>query len=190
MDSVKPQLPEVRQVIDAVVYVAASVDGYIARADGSLDWLPNADPDQGEDYGWSDLMASIDAVVMGRETFEVARDYPGSPYGDASVFVLTTRDLGPMPGWDVEVLNGDVHEVAAAMEQRGLQTIYVDGGTVIQSFLRAGLVRRITVTQLPILLGGGIRLFGGHETDIHLRLVSSTAYDNGWLQVTYDVTPG
>ncbi len=174
---------------DAVVYVATSVDGFIARQDGSLDWLPDAEANPSEDYGWGELMSSIDAVVMGRATFEVARVHPGSPYGDVPIFVLSTRDLDvdPDTGWEVERLSGDVDSIVADLVRRGLHRVYVDGGVVIQAFLRRGLVRRITVTQLPILLGSGIRLFGDLESDVHLHLRESRSWENGWVQLTYDV---
>ena len=176
--------------MDATVFVAATLDGFIARRDGGLDWLEATAGD--EDYGFGDLMASIDALVMGRITFEVARTAGVWHYGDTPVFVLTHRDLEIPAGWDrrVEALTGSARQVAEGLAERGMERICVDGGEVIQAFLRAGYVRRIVITRIPVLIGRGIPLFGPLGGDIALRLVRSEAYANSWTQVEYEVIGG
>ena len=176
--------------MDATVFVAMSLDGFIARRDGSLDWLEATAGD--EDYGFGDLMASIDALVMGRNTFEVARTAEAWPYGETPVVVLTHRDLEIPAGWDrpVERMTGSPPQVAASLAERRIERICVDGGEVIQAFLRAGYVRRIVITRIPVLIGRGIPLFGPLGGDIALRLVRSESYANSWTQVEYEVTGG
>lgn len=172
----------------ADVYVAASLDGFIARSDGSLDWLMDADSGDGE-YGFEEFLASVDALVMGRKTFDFVLEVGEWPYGDKPVFVLTHRRLelpGGLPG-RVEPVSGEPHEVASVLDRRDIERAYVDGGEVIRSFLRAGLVQRLIITTLPVLLGTGIPLFGVVDGDVRLRFVRHEAFDNGWTQVEYEV---
>ena len=169
------------------MYIATSLDGYIARSDGSLDWLGVTE--ENEDYGFGAFMESVDALVMGRNTYDAVMAIGEWPYGDTLVIVLTHRlleipadrtgiveatDLGPL-------------KLAEELERRGIEHVYVDGGTTIRSFLEAGLVQRMTITTIPVLIGAGIPLFGSQEGDIRLRLVDSIAYTNGLVQSTYDV---
>ncbi len=172
----------------ADVYVAASLDGFIARSDGSIDWLMDADPGDGE-YGFEEFLASVDALVMGRKTFDFVLEVGEWPYGDKPVFVLTHRRLEFPDGFPgrVERVSGEPHEVASVMDRRDIERAYVDGGEAIRSFLRAGLVQRIIITTVPVLLGSGIPLFSPLDADVQLRLVRHEAFDNGWTQVEYEV---
>jgi dihydrofolate reductase len=187
--------------VDASVFIATSLDGFIARPDGSLDWLTGAEPESGaeaadetgtepaDDYGFGALMASVDALVMGRNSFDFVLGTGMWVYGDTPVVVLTHRELVLPDGFPgrVEVSAASPEELAAELAGRGIDSVYVDGGATIQSFLRAGLVRRIIITRLPILIGSGIPLFGALEADIHLTLVRSDSFDNGFTQVEYAV---
>ncbi len=172
----------------ADVYVATSLDGFIARHDGRVDWLMDADAGPG-DYGFAHFLASVDALVMGRKTFEFVLGVGQWPYGDTPVFVVTHRDLelpGGFPG-QVETISGEPGQIAAELERRGVERAYIDGGETIHSFLRAGIVHRIIITTLPVLIGSGIPLFGPLDDDMALRLVRSESFDNGWTQVEYEV---
>ena len=171
----------------ASVYIATSLDGYIARSDGSLDWLGVAE--ENEDYGFAAFMQSVDALVMGRNTYDAVMAMGEWPYGDTLVIALTHRPLdipADLTGV-VEATELGPLELAEELDRRGIEHVYVDGGTTIRSFLEAGLVQRLTITTIPVLIGAGIPLFGPQEGDIRLRLVDSIAYTNGLVQSTYDV---
>ncbi|MDH5372759.1 MAG: dihydrofolate reductase family protein [Acidimicrobiia bacterium] len=172
----------------ASVFIATTADGFIARKNGDLDWLTGPDTG-GETFGFNEFIASVDALVMGRTTFDFVQQAGEWPYGDTPVFVLTHRDLELPPEFPgaVEALEGLPNEVAAELAARGIHHVYVDGGETIQSFLRAGLVKRIIITQVPVLIGEGISLFGPLDSDLDLHLIRSRSYANHWLQVEYEV---
>jgi len=143
------------------VYVATSLDGFIATSDGGVDWLmeiPN--PDQ-SDYGFAEFMSGVDALVMGRNTFETVLSFGSWPF-TKPVFVLS-RTLEGVPDDIVgkaEIVSGPLSTLLAGLKERGYQNLYVDGGNVIQSFLAEDLVDEMIITRIPILLGEGIPLFG------------------------------
>ena len=171
----------------ASVFVGTSVDGFMARANGSFDFLP---ADGGEPHGYDEFMASVDALVIGRNTFEVCRSFPAWPYGTKPVFVLSTRELGPVPpGAVVERMEGDPAGIAARLTERGIRHAYVDGGLTIQRFLAAGLIQRLVVTRVPVLVGSGIPLFGATPHDILLRHVATRSFASGLVQSEYEVVP-
>lgn len=176
------------------VFIATSLDGFIAREDGGIDWLEaaNAAVPPGEDCGYARFMASVDALVMGSGTFGKVLSFPEWPYGDKQVWVLS-RTLARLPGQlppSVRLLRDSPREVAARARRQGLRRLYVDGGQVIQSFLREGLVSDITLTTIPVLLGGGRPLFGALSGDVALALESSHGYPFGFVQSTYRVARG
>jgi len=171
------------------VFIATSLDGYIARADGSLDWLEaqNARIPPGEDCGYADFMADIDVLIMGRETFDKVSSFPEWPYAGKRVIVLSHRPLsGPYVRY-VESQAGEPGEILSALNSERARHVYVDGGQTIQAFLRAGLVDDLVVTCIPVLLGGGRRLFGELKTDLLLETVSSRSYPFGFVQTAYRV---
>lgn len=174
------------------VFIATSLDGYIAREDGGIDWLPmGADGD--EDYGYTALMSNVDALVMGRNTFELVLGFRGAwPYGSKRVVVLTSRplELPPRVPDTVEVMSGAPHDVVRQLAGRGIASIYVDGGNTIQRFLAEGLIRRLVITRIPVLLGRGIPLFGRLEHDVPLTHVRTTSYPSGLVQDEYAIPPG
>jgi dihydrofolate reductase len=167
------------------VFVGTSLDGYMARVDGTLDFLPD-DP---EPHGFDEFLASVDALVWGRKTYDFVQGYDGDWFfGDKPVFVLSSRDLGEPPaGAVIERLSGDATEIASALEERGFEDVYVDGGQVIQQFLRAGLIRRLVVTRIPVLIGSGIPLFGLLDDDIVLTHVATRDYPSGLVQSEYEI---
>jgi dihydrofolate reductase len=167
------------------VFVGASVDGFIARPNGDLDWLP----ENPEPHGYDELMASVDALVMGRNTFEKVLTFGAWPYGDKRVVVLSSRpvDLSAAAGGVVEQMGGPPAEIVSQLAARGAHHLYVDGGITIQRFLSAGLVERLIVTRVPVLIGDGIPLFGSLPRDVRLRHVMTRHYPSGLVQTEYDV---
>jgi dihydrofolate reductase len=169
----------------ASVFIGASVDGFIARADGGLDWLPE-DP---EPHGYDEFMAGIDAIVIGRKTFETVLGFSSWPYGDKRVVVLSSSpvDFSKVVGGVVEQMGGEPADVVAQLAATGAQHAYIDGGITIQRFLRAGLIQRLIITRIPVLLGDGIPLFGSLPHDVRLRHIATRAYPSGLVQTEYEV---
>jgi dihydrofolate reductase len=173
-----------------LVYAGLSVDGFIARADGAIDWLtvPEfAGASVGIDFGA--FMASIDALVMGRRTFDTVRDMRPWPYGDAPVVVLSHRELELSPGQGgvVELEAGDPAEVVARQAAKGRLRLYVDGGATVAAFLAADLIDELVLTTVPVLIGDGIRLFGALPGDRRLELVDVAHGPPGFVQTRYRV---
>ena len=171
--------------MQASVFVGTSLDGFMARPDGALDFLP---PGGGEPHGYEEFMATVDALVIGRNTFDVVLAFDAWPYGDKPVFVLSTRALPPVPpGAVVERMSGEPGEITSALAARGIRHAYVDGGITIQRFLQAGLIQRLIVTRVPVLIGTGIPLFGPLQKDIRVEHVRTQAYRSGLVQSEYRV---
>lgn len=169
----------------ASVFIGTSVDGFIARVNGELDWLP---PGGGEPHGYDEFMATVDALVIGRKTFETVLTFDTWPYGQKPVFVLSTRPLAPAPpSAVVERMLGTPAEIVSHLAARGLRHIYVDGGITIQGFLQAGLIQRLIITRVPVLIGSGIPLFGATPRDIPLKHVATREYASGLVQSEYAV---
>ena len=169
----------------ASVFIATTLDGFIARANGDLDWLP---PGGGEPHGYDEFMATVDALVIGRKTFETVLTFDMWPYGERPVFVLSTRPLPSAPfGAVVERMSGPPAEIVSQLAARGVRHVYVDGGITIQRFLQAGLIQRLIITRIPVLIGAGIPLFGALQRDIALRHVATRQYASGLVQSEYEV---
>lgn len=169
----------------ASVFIATSLDGFIARADGGIDWLPVGG---GEPHGYEEFIATVDALVIGRKSYETVLGFDPWPYGDKPVFVLSSGTLTPTPpGAVVEQMSGDPVEIVSRLATRGIRHIYVDGGITIQRFLQAGLIQRLIITRIPVLLGSGIPLFGPLQRDIVLRHVSTRSLGGGLVQSEYTV---
>lgn len=199
------------------VFIATSVDGFIARADGRIDWLEpvpaGADPAEGgapgdggaapdgtdgaapegaapaEDYGYAEFMQEVDALVMGRATYEQALRFDPWPYEGRRVIVFS-RSLVPRtdaaPG-DVEVTAEEPEALFERLAREGIARVYVDGGQVVTACLRAGLIDRMTLTRIPVLLGEGIPLFGALSSDVRLEHLRTRSFPSGYVQTTYRV---
>lgn len=171
----------------ASVYIATSVDGYIARPDGGIDWLDIVEMPEGNDLGYTDLIESIDGLVMGRNTFEAVMamdvDWPYT----VPVFVVSRGAVAIPTEFADRVNHRDdaPSKLCTALEAEGIHRIWVDGGALISSFLADGLIDRIVITTLPVLLGEGIPLFGSFPGDIRLKLESAVGIANGMTQTTY-----
>jgi dihydrofolate reductase len=174
----------------ATAYIATSLDGFIAREDGAIDWLPaGADAENGEDYGYREFIDSVDAIVMGRNTYELALSFSSWPYGEKQVFVLSSRkvDIPDAIAETVESISAPPREVVRHLADRGFTHLYVDGGKTIQGFLRDGLIHRLIITTIPILIGTGIPLFGPLPHDVRLRHLDTRQFANGLVQSRYEV---
>ena len=167
------------------VFVGTSVDGFIARRDGRYDFLP---VDGGEEHGYSAFIASVDAIVMGRGTFEVVLGLSPWPFRHP-VFVLTTKSYtAQLPeGSQIEFMSGEPADIVAKLQVRGFAHLYIDGGVTIQRFLDAGLVQRMTIPRAPVVIGQGIPLFGPTREDIHLEHLATRSYPSGLVTTEYAV---
>jgi dihydrofolate reductase len=174
------------------VFIAASLDGYIARPDGGLDWLLSYD-DGGDDRGYAAFIAGVDVIVMGRGTFETVLSFDPWPY-DLPVLVLSSTmggsDVPDRLQGRVAVANLTPAGAMAHLAQAGHKRAYVDGGRLVQAFLAAGLIEDMIVTRAPVLLGTGRPLFGGLPQDVPLTHLGTKAYPSGLVQSHYLVTTG
>jgi|SRR5580693_1048034 dihydrofolate reductase len=168
------------------VFIGVSVDGFIARPDGALDFLPEGG---GEPHGYNEFIAGIDAIVIGRKTFETVVAFPEWPYGKKRVVVLSSQriDLPVEVGAVVEQTSGDPAEIVAKLAGSGAHDLYIDGGITIQRFLRAGLIQRLIITRVPVLIGEGISLFGSLPGDVRLIHIATQHYPNGLVKSEYQI---
>jgi dihydrofolate reductase len=168
----------------ASVFIATSLDGFIARQDGALDWLP---ANGGEPHGYDEFMATVDAIVIGRKTFETVLSFGGWAYGKRPVVVLSTNPsaLRAPAGAVCDMMTGTPPEIVGRLSARGMKHLYVDGGVTIQSFLEAGLIQRMIITRIPVLLGSGIPLFGPLSHDVRLQHVATQSFPSGMVQSEY-----
>lgn len=158
-----------------IVYIGTSLDGYIAPEDGSLDWLGTVPNPEGDDLGFGEFIQRVDAVVMGRLTFEVVQGFGiGWHYPVPGIILSSTLKKLPRDFEDkVSLTRGSPKEVMAFAKEKGYQNLYIDGGTTIQGFLRADLIDEMIITEIPILLGGGDRLFGSLDQQLKFELVGT-----------------
>jgi dihydrofolate reductase len=168
------------------VFVGTSVDGFIARPNGDLDFLPEGG---GEPHGYNEFIASVDVIVLGRNSFEKVLTFDPWPYGATRVVVLSTRpvDVTAARGGVVEQMAGTPAEIVTRLAASGARHLYIDGGITIQGFLRAGLIQRLIITRVPVLIGDGIPLFGSLLRDIRLRHVATRSTPSGLVSSEYQV---
>jgi dihydrofolate reductase len=168
------------------VFIATSLDGYIADADGGIEWLNDIPNPDNSDFGYAEFISGIDAIVMGRKSYEKVLTFGSWPY-ELPVFVLSSK-LDSVPGelsGKIEIIHGDVKELVGQLTSRGYRNLYVDGGMVIQSFLNAGLIDEMIITRVPILLGDGIPLFGKISNPIKFNHVKTVILNNYLVQSNY-----
>ncbi len=171
------------------VFIATSLDGFIARPNGDLDWLPQALEGETEDFGYQAFMAEVDGIILGRNTYELVKTFEPWPYGNRPVVVLSHQGLVVPPEVSTKVtgMAASPAEVVEYMAQRGVTSLYIDGGQTIQQFLAAGLVQELIISRIPILLGEGIPLFGPLPDDIRLQHQQTRTYPQGLVQSHYRV---
>ena len=169
----------------AHVYIGTSLDGFIARGDGAIDWLIKfADKDAVDAY--NEFMASIDVIVIGRGTFETVLGFSSWPY-DKPAFVLSSsiKDVPETVTGKASVLSLEPFEVLRHLSQNGFESAYIDGGKVIQSFLAADLIDSLSIATVPVLIGSGLPLFGFLDTDIAFEHLRTSTYSNGLVRSYY-----
>lgn len=164
------------------VFVATSLDGFIAGENDDLSWLP--EPDPVEDYGFAAFMADTAAMLMGRSTYDVVAGFPEWPYGETPVYVATTRPLEPVKP-NVTAVAGRPAELLATVAATTDGNVYLDGGALIRGFFDADLVDEVTVTVVPVVLGAGAPLFAGVAHRRSLRLLDARPYPSGLVQLRY-----
>jgi len=171
-------------------FIATSLDGFISRPDGSIDWLDEANKavPAGEDCGYAQYISTVSAIVMGRHTFELALSFENWPYDDTPLYVLssTLRSLPSKAPATVSLHSLSPRAVAALAWRSGHSTLYVDGGRTIQGFIAAGLLAEITITVVPVLLGSGRPLFGPlSSSELKVHHVASRVFPFGFVQNRY-----
>ena len=171
----------------STVFIGTSLDGFIARENDDITWLTSRGSDLGTDMGFGEFMAGVDTVVMGRSTYEVVVGFGEEvwPYGDRHIAVVSTtlpEDVDPR----VTVYR-DLDAVVADLEARGAKHAYIDGGRLIQSFLRAGRVDRLIVNTAPVLIGTGHSLFGPLDRDVGLAHEWTKTHPGGFVQTSWAV---
>jgi dihydrofolate reductase len=169
-----------------IVYIAASLDGFIARTDGSIDWLMEYPNPEKSDFGFASFLDRIDGIIMGRKTFEVVLGFAEWPY-NKPVFVLTTS-LKEIPAHlrnKVELCQGDLKKLLAQLVNKGISDIYIDGGQTIQSFMKLDLIDELIISRIPIILGSGISLFKNLEAEYKFKHISTDVFSNGITKSHY-----
>ncbi|MFC1825660.1 dihydrofolate reductase family protein [Thermodesulfobacteriota bacterium] len=173
------------------VYIATSLDGFIARRDGSIDWLneANAVVPEGADCGFMAFMDSVDTLIMGRKTYEQVLSFGQWPYEDTPVVVLSHNSI-EIPSRLPDTVSHSTESPSAILKRlaaNDVKHVYVDGGSAIQSFLAESLIDEITITRIPVVIGDGIPLFAPMKKDITLTHLRTTAYEFGFVQSTYSL---
>lgn len=169
----------------ASVYIAASLDGFIARADGSIDWLAMVER-PGEDYGFKGFYDSVDTLVMGRKTYDTVLGFDAWPHGNKRCVVVTSDTRRPSRHGE-EFFAGELATLFERLGAEGAERVYVDGGAVIGQALKAGLVDDLTLSIIPVLLGEGTALAPSLGGDVRLELTGQRAFESGLVQLEYRV---
>jgi dihydrofolate reductase len=164
------------------LYIASSIDGFIARADGGIDWL-DAVNDSDEDYGYQAFYDSVDALIMGSNTYTQVLEFGDWPYPGKPTYVLSSRDL-PNALQDVQIIPPDIPAMLPRIEHHQKMWL-VGGGALVKSFHQSGLISEYIISMIPIVLGDGIALFQAPLTEQSLKLVSAQHYPSGLVQIHY-----
>ncbi|MCJ7735095.1 MAG: dihydrofolate reductase family protein [Anaerolineales bacterium] len=169
-----------------LVYIAQSLDGFIAGKHGELDWLNDLPNPENSDFGFNDFLDGIDAIVMGRNTFEIVKGFDGWPY-TKPVFVIssTLTELPPEYAGKAKILDLQPREIIDQLHKEGFDDLYIDGGLLIQSFLIENLIDELIITSIPVLLGEGISLFGKLDNRIRFKLHKSEILNNSLVKNHY-----
>lgn len=178
---------------ELVYYVAQSVDGYIATPDGGIEWLHEIDDDdaEGEDYGFHAFISTVDALIMGRGTYDKIVDFGSWPYGELPAWVLTHRPAEALEGARLTFVDEDAEAVAARLEEAGSERAWlVGGGVVAAAFADAGLIDTWVISVIPVVLGEGIPLVAPLGEWSRLRAVDTRTFDSGLVQTTYRARSG
>ena len=169
-----------------VIYLAESLDGFIAREDGSIDWLMDISNPDNSDFGFSEFLKNIDAIIMGRNTFEKVLSFGTWPYTNL-VFVLSNK-LKTLPEklkGKAEVIKGNPFDIVESLQKRDYYNLYIDGGKTVQAFLKHGLIDEMIISRIPILLGSGIPLFGKLDVEQRFKHIKTDIYNNTIVKSYY-----
>lgn len=171
-----------------VAYIGTSLDGFIARKDGEIDWLIQFD-DQETNQSYTEFISDIDAIVIGRGTFEKVLTFPTWFY-QQKVFVLSTqiKEIPDNLKEKVSILSMKPKELLLYLSDKGYTNIYIDGGKVIQNFLNENLLDELIITTVPVLIGDGIPLFGRLDHEIYLKHIQTNVLSNGLVKSHYKKT--
>ncbi|MBY8998113.1 MAG: dihydrofolate reductase [Candidatus Thorarchaeota archaeon] len=168
------------------VYIATSLDGFIAASDGGLDWLEKIPNPEGSDFGYADFMSGIDAIVMGRKTFDKVLTFGSWPY-DKPVYVLSKSKVNIPKELEnkVKIVNGDLKKLVDQLKEVGHQNLYIDGGITIQGFLEEDLIDEMIITRVPVLLGNGLPLFGKLTRRLYFRHTRTEIFNETLIKSHY-----
>ena len=169
-----------------IVYIGTSLDGFIARRDGDIDWLVQFANDEAI-HAYEEFISRVNAIVIGRGTFEKVLTFPAWPY-EKRVFVLSTsiKQVPDIVREKVTILSMKPVELLSHLSGKGFSNIYVDGGKVIQSFLKEDLIDELIISKIPMLIGSGIPLFGYLDTDLQFKHIRTKVYSNGLVRSYYE----
>ena len=169
-----------------IIYIATSIDGYIAKVDGSINWLTEIPNPGNSDYGFSAFLKGIDGILMGRKTFETVQGFDEWPF-TKPVFVLS-NSLSELHGrWasKAEIIKGDLKQTVKLLNNKGIVNLYIDGGKTINSFLSLDLIDEMIITKIPILLGKGIPLFHDGGLELKFKHAETDVYNGGLVKTRY-----
>ena len=177
----RPQRPKIS------AFIASSLDGYIARPDGKLDWLERIHLPH-EDFGYYAFLKSVDTLIIGRKTYETASGAEEWPYKGKAVVVLShtmnsVRD-------EASLFCGNLHFLVSKLFSEGSTHIWVDGGATLSQFLEAKMVDQLTLSVVPVLLGDGIPLFHKLKQELSCQLKGTRSFPNGLVQMQYEFANG
>jgi dihydrofolate reductase len=170
------------------VYIATSIDGYIAREDGAIDWLMELPNPDNSDYGFSVFLDRIDGIIMGRKSFETVLEFNEWPYPKTKPIFVLSNSLDELPGGlpaKVEIVKGQLKRIIELLTDKGMNNLYIDGGKTIQSFLKEDLIDEMIITRIPILLGSGIPLFGKNNLELKFEHVETEVHNNMLVRSKY-----
>ena len=163
------------------VFVGVTIDGFLAREDGSFDFLK---PFEGEEHGYEEYMRTIDALVVGRETYETVLPFESWPWEGKRVVVLTHRPLAPRHG--ETTYEGALKPLMERLAREGVRRVYLDGGRAIRQGLDEDIVDDMTISTVPVTIGAGRPLFGGAPCTTKWTLTAVQQYRNGLVQSHYE----
>ena len=170
------------------LYIATSLDGFIAREDESIDWLTKYENNPETDYGYSEFYESIGTVLMGRKTYEQVLGFGDWPYGEKKAYVFTRQEEPLRREKNVEFISGDIGEFARQLKENTEEDIWLVGGSqLIKVFLEQNLVQDLIIFVVPIILGSGIPLFDQIQKEIGLKLINTERYESGLVRMEYEI---
>lgn len=179
-------------MVKVSVFIGTSLDGFIARENGDIDWLDDANKQvtPGEDFGFKSFLESVDQIIMGRKTFDQVMKFDNWPYNNTKMIVLTSKNIEIPEKLRETVTTSNTsspEQLIKELSDQSINHIYIDGGLVIQDFLSARLVDEITVTIVPILIGKGKSFSGLLSKDLSLQHLKTTVYNFGFVQIKYKI---